>query len=71
MERAIFVLDQKEAKIWHPYNLDADDIPGIFEKHDQARFCEEANKKNDLYVFSQAYTIKGNCGKVINENYKQ
>ena len=72
MERATFVLDQNEAKIRHPYDLDADDIPGIFEKHDQVRFYEAGwNKKNELHVSSQVHPIKGNDGQVIDGNYKQ
>ena len=72
MERATFVLDQNEAKIRHPYDLDSDDIPGIFEKHDQVRFYEAGwNKKNELHVSSQVHPIKGNDGQVIDGNYKQ
>lgn len=62
---ATFVLNQKEAGLSHPYDLEADDIAGVYVKKEQTRFYEVDEGNDELDVSSYIHVTKNADGKVI------
>ena len=62
---ATFVLNQTEAGLCHPFDLEADDIPGVYVKKEQTRFYEVDEGNDELDVSSYIHVTKNADGKVV------
>lgn len=67
-----FVIKQDLINLKHPYDLEADDTPGVFKKHDQVRFYEAAQtKEGDLVLSSEVHVSKNRSGQVTGGTYNR
>ncbi len=67
-----FVVKQDLINLKHPYDLEADDTPGAFKKHDQVRFYEAKQTEDGLLLMStEVHVTKNRNGQVIGGTYNQ
>ena len=69
-ETATFIVDQNRILLKHPYDLDADDTPGAFEKKENVRFyvvrpCPDGG----FDISSEVHVVKDKDGRVTYGGY--
>ena len=65
-----FVVDQKFAKVKHPFDVEADETLGAYEKKEQTRFYEvKVNDEGELLISSEVSVNKGSKGIVVGGAY--
>ena len=61
-----FVVDQKFAKVKHPFDVEADETLGAYEKKEQTRFYEvKVNDEGELLISSEVSVNKDSKGIVV------
>ena len=67
-----FVIKQDLINLKHPYDLEADDTPGVFKKHDKVRFYEAKQMDEaELFLSSEVHVTKNRNGQVIGGTYNR
>ena len=67
-----FVIKQDFINLKHPYDLEADDTPGVFKKHDKVRFYEaKQTDEAELFLSSEVHGTKNRNGQVIGGTYNR
>ena len=65
-----FVVDQKFAKVKHPFDVEADETLGAYEKKEQTRFYEvKVNDEGELLISSEVSVNKDSKGIVVGGTY--
>ena len=61
-----FVVDQKLVKVKHPFNIEADETLGAYEKKEQTRFYEvKVGKDGELLISSEVSVEKDAKGNIV------
>ena len=68
-ETATLLCDQREVKLRHPYDMDADDTPGAFTRNDNVRFYQIKRENGKLRKSSEVHVVKDKEGRVIDGSY--
>ena len=67
-----FVVKPDLIKLKHPYDLEADDTPGVFKKHHKVRFYEaKQTDGGELILSSEVHVTKNRNGQVTNGTYNR
>ena len=65
-----FVVDQKFAKVKHPFDVEADETLGAYEKKEQTRFYQvKFNDEGELLISSEVSVNKDSKGIVVGGTY--
>lgn len=65
-----FIVDQKLAKLKHPYDVEADETPGAYEKKEQTRFYEvKVNDEGRMLISSEVSVNKDHKGNISGGTY--
>ena len=65
-----FVIKQDLISLKHPYDLEADDTPGVLKKHNKVRFYEAKQMKEaELVLSSEVHMTKDRNGHVTGGTY--
>ena len=67
-----FVVKPDLIKLKHPYDLEADDPPEVFKKHNKVRFYEEKQTEGGkLILSSEVHVSKNKNGQVNSRTYNR
>ena len=71
-ETATFVIDCKRTKVLHPFDLEADDVPGASENSTKVRFYRvDWGDDGEMMVSTEVTPKKDKSGKVICGHVKE